>query len=59
MGNCGLLSLLHLAALIYAAIQIFNSSADITKKVISGPLDKFGHSQSPSQGADPGEVVPA
>lgn len=34
MGDLGFWPLLHLAALVYAAIQIFDSSADTTKKVI-------------------------
>lgn len=34
MGELGILGILHLAALAYAALQIFGSSADITKKII-------------------------
>jgi hypothetical protein len=34
MGELGLFGILHLAALVYAAIQIFDSSVDITKKII-------------------------
>ncbi len=34
MGDLGFWPLLHLAALVYAAIQIVNSSVDTTKKII-------------------------
>ena len=34
MGEFGLLGLVHLGLLIYAAIQIFGSSADEMKKII-------------------------
>ena len=34
MGDLGFLGLIHLAVVIYAAIQIFNSSADTVKKLI-------------------------
>jgi hypothetical protein len=34
MGNLGFWPLVHLALVIYAAIQIFGSSADTMKKVI-------------------------
>jgi hypothetical protein len=34
MGELGFWSLLHLILLVYAAIQIMNSSADTTKKVL-------------------------
>jgi hypothetical protein len=34
MENLGILSLIHLGLLIYAAIQIFGSSADTMKKII-------------------------
>jgi hypothetical protein len=34
MGNFGFLPLVHLALLIYAAIQIFGSSADTVKKIM-------------------------
>ena len=34
MGDLGILGLIHLAVVIYAAIQIFNSSADTVKKLI-------------------------
>ena len=34
MGDLGFLGIIHLALVIYAAIQIFNSSADTGKKVI-------------------------
>ena len=34
MGNLGFLPLVHLALLIYAAVKIFGSSADTTKKII-------------------------
>jgi len=34
MDNLGFLPLVHLALLIYAAIQIFGSSADTMKKII-------------------------
>ena len=34
MGELGIWGILHLALVIYAAIQIFNSSADMVKKLI-------------------------
>lgn len=34
MGDLGIFGLIHLALVIYAAIQIFNSSADTVKKLI-------------------------
>ena len=34
MGNLGFWPLVHLALLIYAAVQIVGSSADTTKKII-------------------------
>jgi hypothetical protein len=34
MGDMGLLGIVHLALVIYAAIQIFGSSADTLKKII-------------------------
>jgi hypothetical protein len=34
MGDLGFLGIIHLAVVIYAAIQIFNSSADTGKKAI-------------------------
>ena len=34
MGDLGFLGIIHLALVIYAAIQIFNSSADTGKKAI-------------------------
>ena len=34
MGDLGFLGIIHLALVIYAAIQIFNSSADTLKKAI-------------------------
>jgi len=34
MDNLGFLPLVHLALLIYAAIQIFGSSADTAKKIM-------------------------
>jgi hypothetical protein len=34
MGDFGFWPLVHLGLLIYAAIQIFNSSADTMKKII-------------------------
>ena len=34
MGDLGIWGIIHLALVIYAAIQIFNSSADTGKKVI-------------------------
>ncbi len=34
MGDLGIFGLIHLAVVIYAAIQIWNSSADRTKKLI-------------------------
>lgn len=34
MGNLGVWPLVHLALIIYAAIQIFGSNADTTKKII-------------------------
>jgi len=34
MGELGIFGILHLAALAYAALQIFDSSADMTKKII-------------------------
>ena len=34
MGNMGFLPLVHLALLIYAAVQIVGSSVDTTKKII-------------------------
>jgi len=34
VGDLGFWPLIHLALLIYAAVQIFGSSADTTKKVI-------------------------
>jgi hypothetical protein len=34
MGDLGIFGLIHLAVVIYAAIQIWNSSADQTNKLI-------------------------
>jgi hypothetical protein len=34
MGNLGIWPLVHLALVIYAAVQIFNSSADQARKII-------------------------
>ena len=34
MGDLGIWGIIHLALVIYAAIQIFNSSADTVKKLI-------------------------
>jgi len=34
MGELGIWGLIHLAVVIYAAIQIWNSSADQTKKLV-------------------------
>ena len=34
MGNLGIWGIIHLCLVIYAAIQIWNSSADQTKKLI-------------------------
>lgn len=34
MGELGIWGIIHLALVIYAAIQIFNSSADTVKKLI-------------------------
>ena len=34
MGDLGIWGLLHLAVVIYAAIQIWNSSADQTRKLV-------------------------
>ncbi len=34
MGDLGIWGLIHLAVVIYAAIQIWNSSADQTKKLV-------------------------
>ncbi|MCH9696366.1 MAG: PLD nuclease N-terminal domain-containing protein [Gammaproteobacteria bacterium] len=34
MGDLGIFGILHLAALVYAALQIFGSSADTAKKII-------------------------
>ena len=34
MGDLGIFGIIHLALVIYAAIQIFNSSADTVKKII-------------------------
>lgn len=34
MGDLGILGIIHLALVIYAALQIFNSSADTLKKTI-------------------------
>jgi hypothetical protein len=34
MADLGVWGLLHLIALVYAAMQIINSSADTTKKII-------------------------
>jgi hypothetical protein len=34
MGNLGFWPLVHLALLIYAAVQIFGSSADTNRKII-------------------------
>jgi hypothetical protein len=34
MGDLGIWGLIHLAVVIYAAIQIWNSSADQTRKLI-------------------------
>jgi hypothetical protein len=34
MGELGIFGLIHLAVVIYAAIQIWNSSADQTRKLI-------------------------
>ncbi len=34
MGDYGIVGILHIALVIYAAIQIFGSSADIVKKII-------------------------
>jgi len=34
MGDLGIWGIIHLALVIYAALQIFNSSADTVKKII-------------------------
>lgn len=34
MGNLGLVGIIHLALVIFAALKIFGSSADIIKKLI-------------------------
>jgi hypothetical protein len=34
MGDLGVWGIIHLALVIYAALQIFNSSADTVKKII-------------------------
>ena len=34
MGDLGVWGIIHLAVVIYAALQIFNSSADTVKKII-------------------------
>jgi hypothetical protein len=34
MGDLGFLGIIHLALVVYAALQIFNSSADIAKKIL-------------------------
>ena len=34
MGDLGFWPLIHLVVLVYAAIQIFNSSADTVKKIL-------------------------
>jgi hypothetical protein len=34
MGDLGIFGIIHLALVIYAALQIFNSSADTIKKII-------------------------
>ena len=34
MGDLGIFGIIHLALVIYAALQIFNSSADTMKKII-------------------------
>ncbi|MGB5625543.1 MAG: PLD nuclease N-terminal domain-containing protein [Woeseiaceae bacterium] len=34
MGDLGIWGIIHLALVIYAALQIFNSSADTLKKII-------------------------
>jgi len=34
MGDLGIWGIIHLALVVYAALQIFNSSADTVKKII-------------------------
>jgi len=34
MGDFGIWGIIHLALVVYAALQIFNSSADTVKKII-------------------------
>jgi hypothetical protein len=34
MGDLGIWGIIHLALVIYAAMQIFNSSADTVKKIV-------------------------
>lgn len=34
MGDLGIWGIVHLALVVYAALQIFNSSADIAKKIL-------------------------
>ena len=34
MGDLGIWGIIHLALVVYAALQIFNSSADTVKKVL-------------------------
>jgi hypothetical protein len=34
MGDLGIFGIIHLALVIYAALQIFNSPADTVKKII-------------------------
>lgn len=34
MGDLGFLGIIHLALVVYAALQIFNSSAEIAKKIL-------------------------